>query len=84
MICLVGGFGQDGPEEDVMTAPERTPQQWAQDMLMPGRSIIVDTVICARTCLTVLKVAYASRSSVLTIGEGPRLYSCTIDATPLP
>ncbi|NHU42980.1 3'-5' exonuclease [Rhodococcus sp. A14] len=26
-----------------MTAPERTPQQWARDMLMPGRSIIVDT-----------------------------------------
>ena len=26
-----------------MTAPERTPQQWARDMLRPGRSIIVDT-----------------------------------------
>jgi hypothetical protein len=36
MITLAGGSIKMVCEENVMPAPERTPQQWAQDMLMPG------------------------------------------------
>lgn len=38
-----------------MTAAENGPREWATRMLAPGHAVILDTVICARVCLTVLE-----------------------------
>lgn len=49
-----------------MTTPEPTPRQWAQDMLTPGRAVVVDTETCDfETAILEVAVIDAATGAVL-------------------
>lgn len=51
--CMSEGAVTMATQEETMTAAENGPREWATRMLAPGHAVILDTVICARVCLTI-------------------------------